>query len=693
MNLKKDNSDSMMPLDEISGFLVRPGFYDVNGATALPGAVNFTVHSNGATSCELLLFHRKEEEPYAILKFPERYRIGKVYSMIVFGLNIEEFEYAFRLDGPKDFKRGLLFDPKKPLLDPYAKAVTGQSVWGVQQQKDGLYRARVVRNNFDWGDFGQPLLPMSDLIIYELHVRGFTKHPSSNVSHPGTFAGLMEKIPYLKELGINAVELMPIFEFDETLGKREIDGNLLLDYWGYNPVNFFAPNTSYTSANEYNREGQELKTLIRSLNENGIEVFLDVVFNHTAEGNENGPFISFKGFDNNIYYMLTPEGHYYNFSGCGNTLNCNHPIVQQMIVDCLHYWVTDYRIDGFRFDLASILGRNEDGSPMKNPPLLERLALDPILGNAKLIAEAWDVGGLYQVGSFPAWKRWAEWNGKYRDELRSYLKGEYWRASEAVKRIIGSPDLYQGAYIGSNSSVNFLTCHDGFTLYDLYSYNEKHNEPNGWNNTDGSNDNRSWNCGIEGETEEKEVLTLRFRLMRNACMVLMCSRGIPMFFAGDEFCNTQYGNNNAYCQDNPISWLDWSLLEKNKDFFEFFKQMIRFRKEHTIIRKDLSASVCGFSSINIYTSNPPDNQLTHETKWIGILYAGHDEDKDREDLVYLALNVYWEDQQFSLPNLSSSLQWFLYADTSDSCFTKEQPILELNYTLKARSAALFFVKE
>ncbi len=693
MNSKKDNSDSMMPLDEISGFFVRPGFYDVNGATALPGAVNFTVHSNGATSCELLLFHRKEEEPYAILKFPERYRIGKVYSMIVFGLNIEEFEYAFRLDGPKDSKRGLLFDPKKPLLDPYAKAVTGQSVWGVQQQKDGLYRARVVRNNFDWGDFGQPLLPMSDLIIYELHVRGFTKHPSSNVSHPGTFAGLMEKIPYLKELGINAVELMPIFEFDETLGKREIDGNVLLDYWGYNPVSFFAPNTSYTSANEYNREGQELKTLIRSLNENGIEVFLDVVFNHTAEGNENGSFISLKGFDNNIYYMLTPEGHYYNFSGCGNTLNCNHPIVQQMIVDCLRYWVTDYRIDGFRFDLASILGRNEDGSPMKNPPLLERLALDPILGNAKLIAEAWDAGGLYQVGSFPAWKRWAEWNGKYRDELRSYLKGEYWRAPEAVKRIIGSPDLYQGAYIGSNSSVNFLTCHDGFTLYDLYSYNEKHNEPNGWNNTDGSNDNRSWNCGIEGETKEKEVLDLRFRLMRNACMVLMCSRGIPMFLAGDEFCNTQYGNNNAYCQDNEISWLDWSLLEKNRDFFEFFKQMIRFRKEHTVIRKDLSSSICGFSPINIYTSNPPDNQLTHETKWIGILYAGHDEDKDSEDLVYLALNVYWEDQTFSLPNLPSSLQWFLYADTFCSHFTKEQPILELNYTLKARSAALFFVKE
>lgn len=688
-------SDSIIPLDEVSGFPVRPGFYNINGATALFNAVNFTVHSNGATSCELLLFHRKAEQPYAVLKFPERYRIGKVYSMIVFGLNIEEFEYAFRLDGLLKPEQGLLFDPSKPLLDPYAKAITGQSVWGVKQQKDGLYRARVIRNNFDWGDFGQPLLPMSDLIIYELHVRGFTKHSSSHVSHPGTFDGLMEKIPYLKEPGINVVELMPIFEFDETLGKREINGQTLLDYWGYNPISFFAPNTSYTAANEYNREGQELKTLIRRLNENGIEVFLDVVFNHTAEGNENGPFISLKGFDNNIYYMLTPEGHYYNFSGCGNTLNCNHPIVQQMIVDCLRYWVTDYRVDGFRFDLASILGRNEDGSPMKNPPLLERLAMDPILGSVKLIAEAWDAGGLYQVGSFPAWKRWAEWNGKYRDDLRSYLKGEYWKAPEAAKRMIGSPDLYQGAYIGSNSSVNFLTCHDGFTLYDLYSYNEKHNEANGWNNTDGSNDNRSWNCGVEGETDQKEVLDLRFRLMRNACMVLFCSRGIPMFFAGDEFGNTQYGNNNAYCQDNEISWLDWSLLEKNKEFFEFFKHMIQFRKQHPAIRKDLQTSTCGFPFISIHTSTPWDNHITSETKLLGILYAGYDITKKKEDLVYLALNVYWEDQTFSLPKLPSSLQWFLYADTSDpdsSCHLEGQLITQSCYLLKKRSVALFFGK-
>lgn len=686
-------SESILPLDEVAGFQVRPGFYDMNGATALPGAVNFTVHSQKATSCELLLFHRMEEEPYAIIPFPERYRIGKVYSMIVFGLNIEEFEYAFRLDGPWDPKQGLLFDKTHPLLDPYAKAVTGQSVWGVQPQKDGPYRARVVKNNFDWGNFGQPLLPMSDLIIYELHVRGFTKHPSSCVTHPGTFEGLMEKIPYLKELGINAVELMPIFEFDETLGKRDVDGRTLLDYWGYNTVSFFAPNTSYTASNEYNREGQELKALIRKFNENGIEVFLDVVFNHTAEGNEKGPVISFKGFDNNIYYMLTPEGYYYNFSGCGNTLNCNHPIVQQMIVDCLRYWVTDYRVDGFRFDLASILGRNEDGTPMKNPPLLERLAMDPLLGNVKLIAEAWDAGGMYQVGCFPAWKRWAEWNGKYRDELRSYLKGEYWRAPEASKRIIGSPDLYQGAYMGFNSSVNFLTCHDGFTLYDLYAYNDKHNEANGWGNTDGSSDNRSWNCGAEGETDLSEVKELRLKLMRNACVVLLCSRGIPMFFAGDEFGNTQFGNNNAYCQDNEISWLDWTLLEKNHEFFEFFKHIIQFRKDHPAIRKDLASSICGFPFVSVHTSIPWDSKLNHETKAIGILYAGYEEEKKTEDLVYLALNVYWEDQQICLPELPDHLGWHLFADTSaPDCRYYYPAGIALNgnqYTLRARSVALF----
>lgn len=338
----------------------------------------------------------------------------------------------------------LIFDKSKYILDPYAKAVTGQSEWGVRRiyEPDCLYKSRVVRNNFDWGNCKQPLIPIKDNIIYELHVRGFTKDASSGVSHPGTFAGLMEKIPYLKELGINAVELMPIFEFDEMAGCREVDGRMLLDYWGYNPVCFFAPNTGYTAQLEYNQEGLELKTLIRALNENGIEVILDVVFNHTAEGNEQGPFFSFKGLDNNIYYMLTPDGYYYNFSGCGNTLNCNHPIVRQLILDCLRYWVINYRVDGFRFDLASILGRNEDAAPMSNPPLLESLAYDPILGSVDLIAEAWDAGGLYQVGSFPSWNRWSEWNGKYRDDMRSFLKGDDGYAAAAAQRIIGSPDLY-----------------------------------------------------------------------------------------------------------------------------------------------------------------------------------------------------------------------------------------------------------
>ncbi len=460
----------LVPLDVIEGFQVRPGFYRDYGAVAIPGGVSFTVHSNQAVSVELLLFHRMEKEPYAVLKFPEKYRIGNVYSMIVFGLDITSFEYAYRVDGPYSPEEGLIFDSSRYLLDPYARAVTGQSRWGEKPAGGYQYRARVVVDDFDWGDMKQLLIPMEDLIIYELHVRGFTRHESSGVRCPGTFEGLKEKIPYLKELGINAVELMPIFEFDEMRDDRVVDGERLLDYWGYNPVCFFAPNTSYTAAIEYNREGTELKSLIRRMHENGIEVILDVVFNHTAEGNEQGNFFSFKGFDNNIYYMLTPDGKYYNFSGCGNTLNCNHPIVQQMILECLRYWVIEYRVNGFRFDLASILGRNEDGSPMSKPPLLQSLAFDPVLGRVKLIAEAWDAGGLYQVGSFPAWSRWAEWNGKYRDDLRCFLKGDAGFADAAAKRITGSIDLYDPEQRGEGASVNFITCHDGFTLYDLYSY-------------------------------------------------------------------------------------------------------------------------------------------------------------------------------------------------------------------------------
>ena len=697
-----ESHTSFNAVGEISGYLVRPGMFETNGATPLPVGVNFTVHTSGGTSCELLLFHRGEEEPYAVLPFLDEYRIGDVYSMIVFGLDIEDLEYAYRVDGPWDPKKGLRFRKENVLLDPYARAVAGQRIWG--EKKEGAYHARVVKDVFDWGDMPQSKREMSDLIIYEMHVRGFTKHPSSGVEQKGTFEGLREKIPYLKELGVNAVELMPIFEFDETVNCREVDGKKLLEYWGYNSVSFFAPNTSYTAAEEYNREGTELKTLIRELHENGIEVILDVVFNHTAEGNEKGPTFCFKGFDNKIYYMLTPDGNYYNFSGCGNTLNCNHPMVRQMILECLQYWTINYRIDGFRFDLASILGRNADGSPMNNPPLLESLAFNPVLSNVKLIAEAWDAGGMYQVGKFPANRRWAEWNGRYRDCLRSYLKGDLWEAWTAAWCISGSGDLYGGytqdgneRYAGYNSCVNFLTCHDGFTLYDLYSYNTKHNEANGWDNTDGASDNRSWNCGAEGETDDPEVKMLRFRMIRNACAVLMCSRGTPMFLAGDEFGNTQFDNNNSYCQDNEVSWLDWSLLEKNRELFEFFKFMIHFRKKHTVIRKKLPDAVCGLGSLNTRNEYGELN-IEKEARMLAVSFAGYDSEKGKDDIVYVAVNPYWEDTRIFLPDLQGRETWYLCVNTYGDGAGRyvypegEEVRIESEFVMKPRSVAVFTTK-
>ena len=695
-----DHPYESSPMAEIAGFPVRPGIYDLNGATPLQNGVNFTIHTCGGTSCELLLFHRAQEEPFAVLPFPEAYKIGDVYSMIVYGLNIDEFEYAYRVDGPYCPEKGLLFDKNKILLDPYAKAVAGQRTWGIRW--DHTYHARVVKDRFDWGDMPQSKKELCDLIIYELHVRDFTHHPSSGVQHRGTFSGLMEKIPYLKELGINAVELMPIFEFDETMNSRTVDDKQLLECWGYNTVGFFAPNSSYAAANEHNQEGTELKTLIKALHDNGIEVILDVVFNHTAEGNEKGNTFSFKGFDNNIYYMLTPDGNYYNFSGCGNTLNCNHPVVQQLILECLRYWTINYRVDGFRFDLASILGRNEDGSPMNNPPLLRTLADDSILSNVKLIAEAWDAGGLYQVGSFPASGRWAEWNGRYRDSLRSYLKGDSWNAWDAAWSISGSGDLYGGYYdnthsnyAGYNSCVNFLTCHDGFTLYDLYAYNDKHNEANGWNNTDGANDNRSWNCGAEGETDDPEVLSLRRRMIRNACAVLMCSRGTPMFLAGDEFGNTKFGNNNSYCQDNITSWLDWRMLEKNKDLFEFFKFMIAFRKKHPVIHKQLPTSVCGMDPIHTHNLNAEETDIPRDARTFCVSFAGYDKEKGKDDLIYVAVNTFWEDVTITLPNLHGRGAWHLSVNTygdgnGQYCSPEGQEVrIDRSFVMRPRSVAVF----
>lgn len=663
----------LLPLDVVEGFKIRPGFFRMYGACVASNGVSFTINSHGATRCTLLLFKPQAPKPYARIPFPDSYRIGDTYSMLVYDIKPDEFEYAFSFDGPYEPAKGLLFNEENVLLDPYSRAVTGQRKWGEKPEggKDFEYRARVVKSSFDWGNIKQLEQPFEDLVIYEIHVRGYTKDKSSGVSAPGTFAGLKDKIPYLKDLGINAVELMPIFEFDEMESARVVDGVQLYNYWGYNTVSFFAPNTSYAFNEEHNHEGDELKSLIKALKENGIEVILDVVFNHTAEGNEMGPCFSFKGIDNNVYYMLTPDAHYYNFSGCGNVMNCNHPVVRSFIIDCLRHWAIEYRVDGFRFDLASILGRDQNGAPMANPPILESLAFDPVLGKMKLIAEAWDAGGLYQVGSFPSWNRWAEWNGRYRDDMRSFLKGDDGMAGNAITRITGSRDLYSQESRGHKASVNFMTCHDGFTLYDLYSYNEKHNEKNGWNNTDGDNNGHSWNCGAEGETDDPNVNGLRRRLIKNAFAALLCSRGPAMFFAGDEFCNTQFGNNNAYCQDNIISWLDWSRLEKFKEIHDFVRHMIQFRKEHPILRKMTKPSSCQFPEISVHNGTPFNASTDYKTKLIGIMYAGRNEEDTEDDIVFYCMNAYWEPLVMQLPVLPNGKHWHVDTNTNAEYFDGE----------------------
>lgn len=663
----------LLPLDVVEGFKIRPGFFRMYGACVASNGVSFTINSHGATRCTLLLFKPQAPKPYARIPFPDSYRIGDTYSMLVFDIKPDEFEYAFSFDGPYEPAKGLLFNEENVLLDPYSRAVTGQRKWGEKPEggKDFEYRARVVKSSFDWGNIKQLEQPFEELVIYETHVRGYTKDKSSGVSAPGTFAGLKDKIPYLKDLGINAVELMPIFEFDEMESARVVDGVQLYNYWGYNTVSFFAPNTSYAFNEEHNHEGDELKSLIKALKENGIEVILDVVFNHTAEGNEMGPCFSFKGIDNNVYYMLTPDAHYYNFSGCGNVMNCNHPVVRSFIIDCLRHWAIEYRVDGFRFDLASILGRDQNGAPMANPPILESLAFDPVLGKMKLIAEAWDAGGLYQVGSFPSWNRWAEWNGRYRDDMRSFLKGDDGKAGNAITRITGSRDLYSPESRGHKASVNFMTCHDGFTLYDLYSYNEKHNEKNGWNNTDGDNNGHSWNCGAEGETDDPNVNGLRRRLIKNAFAALLCSRGPAMFFAGDEFCNTQFGNNNAYCQDNIISWLDWSRLEKFKEIHDFVRHMIQFRKEHPILRKMTKPSSCQFPEISVHNGTPFNASTDYKTKLIGIMYAGRNEEDTEDDIVFYCMNAYWEPLVMQLPVLPNGKHWHVDTNTNAEYFDGE----------------------
>ena len=678
----------LFPTHEYKGLKLRAGRPYPFGAMVVGNMVNFSVYSRYATECTLVLFHNHEEEPFIEIPFFKEFRLGNVFSMIIYDLDYENIEYGYRMDGPFCPAEGHRFDKSKILLDPYAKLIVGRDVWGKQPNWDSLYqyRARVVLADFDWENDMPLETPVNDLIVYEMHVRNFTCGAASGVKHRGTFAGIVEKIPYLLELGVNCVELMPIHEFDEFENYRPspVDGHPLYNLWGYSNVGFFAPKAAYASSGRFSMQVDELKNLVKHLHANGIEVILDVVFNHTAEGDQRGPYISYRGIDNKTYYMLTPDGSYYNFSGCGNTLNCNNPNVRDMIVESLRYWVTDYHIDGFRFDLAAILGRDQNGNPMSNPPLLESLAHDPILGKTKLIAEAWDAGGLYQVGSFPSWGRWAEWNGKFRDSIRRFLKSDPNVLGDVKERIIGSPDLYASQKRGIKASVNFVTAHDGFTLMDLVSYNDKHNEANGEDNRDGENHNNSWNCGWEGPTDDPAINRLRHQQVKNAITMLMVSQGIPMVLSGDEMGNSQQGNNNAYCQDNEIAWLDWNDLDRNADIFRYFKQIIKFRRLHKVLRYDDHLSHCDYRNLGY-----PDFSWHGVKAWqpesgynnLTAAFMLNGKYADNDDFIYVAMNMHWEMHGFELPQLPEGMAWHIFANTGmevpeDIFEPGEEPVIE-----------------
>lgn len=551
------------------------------GASSNGNGINFALHSRQAQSVTLCLLEPKKKSIVAEFPLsPETNKTGNVWH-----ITIQEIDptllYAYRITPPVSKKQDLL-------LDPYAKGVGTSNVWGQPSLEKKEYTPLgdiIVGDEFDWEGDKSPNTPLNELIIYEMHVRGFTEHPSSHVKHPGTFLGVIEKIPHLIDLGINAVELMPIQEFNENeYGKTHPRmKTILYNYWGYSTVNFFSLMNRYAASKTRQAAIREFKTMVKALHQHGIEIILDVVFNHTAEGNKHGPSFSFKGVDNSAYYLLDNKGDYCNFSGCGNTLNANFPSTTNLIIESLRYWVTEMHVDGFRFDLASTLTRGALGQPLSPSPLIEAISHDPILARVKLIAEPWDVG-LYQVGGFaPDTKRWSEWNGKYRDDVRRFIKGGQMTHGNFAKRLCGSEDLYSNR--GPCSSINFVTAHDGFTLADLVSYNKKHNQDNGENNHDGSHENDSWNCGVDGPTTNKKILALREKQMRNFHLALMVSQGLPMLLMGDEYGHSKNGNNNTWCQDNDLNWFLWDQLKKNGNFYRFYRSLVHFRKKHPTLRR------------------------------------------------------------------------------------------------------------
>jgi glycogen operon protein len=633
--------------------------------------VNFSLASSSATGVELLLFSAHDSlEPFQTIRFdPYVNKTFHFWHVFVRDLN-PGVHYAYRVDGRFD-SAGQRFNRNKVLIDPYARG-NSDSLWDrgsgctpEDNQKTSMRSVVIDASGYDWeGD--KPLnRPMEDSIIYEAHVRGFTQSPTSNVRHPGTFAGLSEKIPYLRDLGITAVELLPVFDFDQKAMLREVDGKPLCNYWGYSTIGYFAPQSSYCLEPEVGSHLREFRDLVKALHKAGIEVILDVVFNHTDEGNHQGPTYCFKGIDNRSYYLLVPwELQYYmDFSGCGNTFNCNHPIAQKLIIDCLRYWVRETHVDGFRFDEGSILSRGEDGAPAIHPPLVWQIELDEELADTKLIAEAWDAAGLYQIGHFPG-DRWAEWNGRYRDDVRRFVRGDSGVVGAIASRLGGSADIYQERGGSPLNSINFVTCHDGFTLNDLVSFNQKRNAANGEDNRDGINDNLSWNCGVEGDSGDPNIESLRKRQVRNFMAILLLSRGVPMFVAGDEVRRSQNGNNNPYCQDNEINWFDWTLVDKNSELLRFCRGMIRFRKMHAAVRRD-----------QFFDGSVNDRGLTdvswHGTKlnrpgWddagaraLAMTLAGFGGDSD----LHVMFNMFWESLDFELPVVPGR-RWCMAVDTA-----------------------------
>jgi glycogen operon protein len=641
-------------------FATTRGYCRPFGATLWYGGVNFAVFSRHATAVHLVLFKDGHEEPFAEIPLdPTTNKTGDVWHVFVHGVGPDVL-YGYRVQGPYAPKSGHRFNPKAILLDPYAPALSGGHRWGIPEEPHGKpggrlpRRGRLVLDDFDWDGDVPPRTPMAQTVIYELHVRGFTRHPSAGVVHPGTFLGLIEKIPYLQALGVTAVQLMPILEFDELEYPHAHAPTTepLRNYWGYSPLSFFAPKASYAAA--AGQQVREFKQLVRAFHRAGLEVILDVVYNHTSEGDDSGPTLSFRGLDNAIYYMLDRDGRCYNFSGCGNTLNCNHPVVRDLILDSLTYLVAELHVDGFRFDLAAVLGRGQSGKVLDEPPLLQHIAEHPVLSGVKLIAEAWDAG-VSQLGKFPAWGRWAELNGWFRDDVRRFLRSEPGAAAAAARRLCGSPDLYADAVRHPYHSVNFVTCHDGFTLHDLVSYNHKHNLANGEHNRDGWDDNISWNCGHEGPTDNAHVNALRQRQTRNFLTMLFISQGVPFLLAGDEFGRTQKGNNNAYCQDNEIGWVDWGLAQKHADLLRFTRLLIALRKKYFALSREQFVSRMTWHGAKV---GDPD-WTGHKRTLAFQLHGGH----GRPEL-YVIFNAHWEWQKFSLPPCDGRWRWRRLVDTN-----------------------------